>query len=336
LLLFDTTLSVNRNQACVSCHMPQTGWTGPISALNATTSAYPGSIRTRFRQRAPQSYGYASLAPALYYDRNKQDLVGGNFWDTRASGIRLGSPSAEQAEAPFVNPAEMGLPDPACVVQRVSLSPYRSLFEAVWGAATLDIRWPQDVEQICRRPRPPSPSDTFPVHLSVDGRARASAVYDQIGMAIRAFEASPEVNAFSSKYDAVRTGRAVFTSLERRGYALFRGKARCNECHRDSGESPLFTDYTADNLGVPRNSALPFYGEDHPDAADYLVNPMGGRYVDEGLAPSSPVQTIRTTNGRSLRNHTAAGSRRRRCATSIRDRVRISLNHTCITDISKA
>jgi cytochrome c peroxidase len=92
LLLFDTTLSVNRNQACVSCHMPETAWTGPVSALNATTSAYPGSIRTRFRQRAPQSYGYASLAPPLYYDRNKQDLVGGNFWDMRASGIRLGSP----------------------------------------------------------------------------------------------------------------------------------------------------------------------------------------------------------------------------------------------------
>jgi len=47
LLLFDTSLSVNRNQACVSCHMPETGWPGPVSTLNATPSAYPGSIRTR-------------------------------------------------------------------------------------------------------------------------------------------------------------------------------------------------------------------------------------------------------------------------------------------------
>jgi cytochrome c peroxidase len=228
------------------------------------------------------------------------------------------------------------LPDPACVVQRVSLSPYRSLFEAVWGAAALDIRWPQDVEEICRRPGPPSPSDPFPVHLSVDGRARASAVYDQIGIAIRAFEASPEVNAFGSKYDAVRTRRAAFTSLERRGYALFRGKARCNECHRDSGESPLFTDYTADNLGVPRNSALPFYGEDQPDAADYVVNPMGGRYVDEGVGAFLAGPDNPNNEWAELAEFTAAGSRRRRCATSIRDRVPILLNHTCITDISKA
>ena len=29
LLLFDKTLSVNRNEACVFCHMPEAGWTGP-------------------------------------------------------------------------------------------------------------------------------------------------------------------------------------------------------------------------------------------------------------------------------------------------------------------
>ena len=94
---------------------------------------------------------------------------------------------------------------------------------------------------------------------------------------------SASINAFSSKYDAVRAGNAQFSSLERRGYALFRGKARCNECHGDSGKSPLFTDFTADNLGVPRNSALPFYAEDQPDAAGYAVNRLGARYVDDGV-----------------------------------------------------
>ena len=283
LLLFDRNLSVNRNEACVFCHMPETGWTGPVSALNATTSAYPGSVRTRFQQRKPQAYGYATLAPSLYYDQNKQDLVGGNFWDMRATGIRLGNPSSEQALGPLVNPGEMALPDPACAVARVSSSPYRPVFEAVWGAAAFDIQWPTDVEQVCSRPGPPPPSDPSPVHLSVSDRARASTAFDQIGMAMRAFEASPEVNAFSSKYDAVRAGTAKFSALERRGYALFDGKARCNECHRDSGESPLFTDFTADNLGVPRNSALPYYAEDQPDAAGYAINRLGAGYVDDGV-----------------------------------------------------
>lgn len=42
LLLFDENLSVNRNEACSFCHMPDTDFTGPISLLNQTTVAYPG------------------------------------------------------------------------------------------------------------------------------------------------------------------------------------------------------------------------------------------------------------------------------------------------------
>jgi hypothetical protein len=36
---------------------------------------------------------------------------------------------------------------------------------------------------------------------------------------------------------------------------LFRGKAQCNACHRDGepGEDPLFTDFTAGNIGTPAN-----------------------------------------------------------------------------------
>src|SRR5260370_20430924 len=45
LLLFDRELSVNRNEACAFCHMPETGFTGPVSSLNATRVACPGSIR---------------------------------------------------------------------------------------------------------------------------------------------------------------------------------------------------------------------------------------------------------------------------------------------------
>jgi cytochrome c peroxidase len=34
LLLYDKQLSVNRNEACAFCHMPETGFTGPVSELN--------------------------------------------------------------------------------------------------------------------------------------------------------------------------------------------------------------------------------------------------------------------------------------------------------------
>jgi cytochrome c peroxidase len=133
LLLFDKELSVNRNEACAFCHMPETGFTGPISEFNRTTGAYPGSVRTRFSERKPQTHTYAPLAPVLHYNEGQGDLVGGNFWDMRATGRRLGNPAAEQAQGPPTNPVEMGLPDIACAVYRASQRPYRSLFEAVWG-----------------------------------------------------------------------------------------------------------------------------------------------------------------------------------------------------------
>jgi cytochrome c peroxidase len=44
LIYFDKTLSVNRNEACVFCHMPEVAFTGGVSALNATTGSYPGSV----------------------------------------------------------------------------------------------------------------------------------------------------------------------------------------------------------------------------------------------------------------------------------------------------
>jgi cytochrome c peroxidase len=285
LLVFDEQLSVNRNEACAFCHMPDNGFTGPISELNATTVAYPGSVRTRFSQRKPQSHSYAPFAPVLHYNASQGDFVGGNFWDMRATGIRLGNPAAEQAQAPPLNPVEMGLPDAACAVFRLSQRPYRSLFEAVWGKQSFAITWPANIEQICNTPGPPSPADPFPVHLDTVGRGIAQATFDDMALSMAAYEASSEASPFSSKYDAVLGKTAKFTPQEKLGLDLFRGKARCNECHRDGGpgEEPLFTDFTASNLGVPANHAMPYYTEDRPDQAGYVANPAGTAFIDNGV-----------------------------------------------------
>ena len=95
LMLYDKQLSVNRNEACAFCHMPEAGFTGPVSELNRTTGSYPGSVRTRFSNRKPQSHAYAPLSPVLHYNPGQGDLVGGNFWDMRATGRRLGNPAAD-------------------------------------------------------------------------------------------------------------------------------------------------------------------------------------------------------------------------------------------------
>ena len=285
LLLYDKHLSVNRNEACAFCHMPETGFTGSISELNRTTGSYPGSVRTRFSERKPQSHAYAPLSPVLHYNPGQGDLVGGNFWDMRATGRRLGNPAAEQAQGPPTNPVEMGLPDIACAVYRASQRPYRALFELVWGQQAFAIAWPNDVEEVCARPGPPPARDPLPVHLSAIDRGRAMSTFDQMAQSIAGYEASAEVTSFTSKFDAVLADKAKFTPQEKAGYDLFRGKAQCNACHRDGGpgEDPLFTDFTASNIGIPANPRLPYYRENQPDALGYVANEAGLSFVDGGV-----------------------------------------------------
>jgi len=112
VMLYDKHLSVNRNEACAFCHMPQTGFTGPVSELNATTGSYPGSVRTRFSDRKPQTHSYAPLSPVLHFNQARGDLVGGNFWDMRATGVasetrrpsKRKGPSSTRWKWPFRTP----------------------------------------------------------------------------------------------------------------------------------------------------------------------------------------------------------------------------------------
>jgi cytochrome c peroxidase len=286
LIFYDRELSVKRNEACAFCHMPETGFSGPVSDLNQTTVAYPGSIRTRFSGRKPQSHTYASYSPVLHYNAEQGDFIGGQFWDMRATGLRLDSALAEQAQGPPLNPVEMGLIDPACMVYRMSQRPYRSMAEGIWGAQAFSIEWPANASQVCNRPGPAAAADRLPLHLGAVNRGFARTTFDQIAEAIAAFESSPEVNPFSSKFDYVMAGKAQFTREENAGYELFRNKAtHCNECHRDGGpgEEPLFTDFTASNLGLPRNEALPFYEESTPDQFGYTANSEGHKFLDLGV-----------------------------------------------------
>jgi cytochrome c peroxidase len=102
------------------CHMPQTGFQGAIESLNRGAVAQPGSVRTRFSLRKPPSAAYAAFSPPLFYPDKPGEakcshcFIGGNFWDLRATGLRLQSPTAMQAEGSPLNPTEMANPDPAC------------------------------------------------------------------------------------------------------------------------------------------------------------------------------------------------------------------------------
>jgi cytochrome c peroxidase len=248
-IFFDENLSIDGNQSCASCHAPAWGWTGPDSDINAGGAVYEGSILGRFGDRKPPSSAYATPSPIFHQDK-KGLFVGGNFWDGRATGEVLGNPAADQALGPFLNPVEQALPDSACVVYWVCTADYPVSFEDVWGTEACGIEWPSDVEELCE-------SEGATVILSDADRAKSDMAYGNIGLTIAAYEGSPEVNAFTSKYDYTFDGKVKLNKQEQRGFALFRGKGMCHRCHISNGKEALFTDFTFDNLGVPQNPENP-------------------------------------------------------------------------------
>jgi cytochrome c peroxidase len=242
LLFFDPMLSTPPGQSCAHCHSPTAGFGDPNHLLPVSRGVHPD----RYGNRDDLTASYAAFIPPLEFDEEEGLWVGGLFWDGRASSL------AEQAKGPPLNPLEMANPDVATVVASIREGAYRDDFLAVYGEDALD-----DVDQ----------------------------AYEFMADAIAAFEMTEVFSPFDSKYDLYLAGEVELTPRELSGLALFEDetKGNCAACHPSQpspdGTPPLFTDYTYDNLGTPRNPELPFY------AMPQEFNPDGVDYVDLGLGP---------------------------------------------------
>jgi cytochrome c peroxidase len=307
LMNFDENMSPFKNRACGSCHMPYAGFSGPIPSVNLTMVAYPGSFEFRAGKRTAQRYTYAPNFPVLNYNTTQAAFFGGNFWDSRATGYLLGSPDAEQAQHPPVDTQEHALPDTACIAFRLTTAVYRPLFEVVWGAGSLDIKFPHNTEAICDTPGGASAfnGNVTPIELNPEDRALANNVFDHWGNSLDQYEASLDVSAFSSKFDEylaflanVPGATNPMSADELAGYDLFKGKGNCNSCHLDgrgtaaAGQSdtstlastaPLFTCFGSANLGLPLNPRDAFFYQTTPDFFGFKANPYGFAYRDLGL-----------------------------------------------------
>jgi cytochrome c peroxidase len=118
----------------------------------------------------------------------------------------------EQATQPLLNIAEMGLESEAVLVARLSAIPeYRNAFLRL-----------------------------FP---------REGITLKTVAGAIAAYERTLVSN--DSPFDRFIKGeRRALTANQKAGWALFKGKARCIECHAVSMATPLFTDSKFYNTGV--------------------------------------------------------------------------------------
>ena len=253
LIFFDTSLSEPPGQACARCHSPAAGWTGDTSAINAGPVVYPGAVHGRAGNRKPPSSAYATQSPLFHFDAKEQHFVGGSFWDGRATGWLLGNPVADQAQEPFLNAVEQNNPGAKAVVDKVCKGGYGDLFRRTYGTG------------ICRD---------------------STDAYNAIAQALAAFQGSADVNAFSSKYDHYLKDPVKYplSEIELRGLRLFEDdkKGKCAGCHPSrpaaDGTPPLFTDFTYDNLGIPKYPQNPWY------RMPKKFNPAGPGWIDTGLA----------------------------------------------------
>jgi cytochrome c peroxidase len=106
-------------------------------------------------------------------------------------------------------------------------------------------------------------ADDFRNTFGQDIFADPDSAYDRMTLAIAQYEKEDDEFAeFSSKYDAFLRGQTTLSDQELRGLVLYNDplKGNCAACHPNArgadGSMPLFTDFTYDNLGVPRNPEL--------------------------------------------------------------------------------
>ena len=216
----DTRLSGSGRLSCASCHDPERGHASPFDtpvALGGVNLDMPGL-------RLPPAIRYLRYNAAFSVAADGS-VSGGFFWDGRVNSL------AEQAGGPLLNDHEMANLSVQDVVQKIASAPYAAKFKQVFGA------------DIFNDPQ---------------------AAFERVRQALARYQQEDgDFASFSSKFDAVNAARAAFTPQELRGLAWFgrADKGNCAACHPstrpDNAPAALFTDFSYDSLGVPRNSAVP-------------------------------------------------------------------------------
>lgn len=228
-LFFDTALSGGGTMSCATCHDPNFAY-GPPNGLAVQRG---GPNLDQAGTRAVPSLRYKMWTPPYADLLDNPDGIsvpgpGGGFtWDGRAPTL------ADQAKIPLLSPFEMANASPADVAAKIQAASYAPLFQQAFGA------------------------DVF---------ADPVATFDDAAAALQAFQIEDaSFHPFTSKYDLFSDNKigGNLTPAEKRGLSVFRDPqtGNCMSCHYHgaglNGSSALFTDFSYEAIGVPRNPEIP-------------------------------------------------------------------------------
>jgi cytochrome c peroxidase len=228
-MFVDPSLSGSSRMSCASCHDPANAF-GPPNDLAVQLG---GKDLKAAGSRAVPSLRYKDATPAYADLLDNPDGVsvpgpGGGFtWDGRAATL------AEQARIPLLAANEMANASAADVVSKLKASSYAGLFREAFGAQVFD-----------------------------DG----DAAFLSALKALQAYQLEdPDFHPYSSKFDRYAANKigGNLTLAEARGLKVFADPkiGNCASCHYQgaglNGSSALFTDFSYETIGVPRNAAIP-------------------------------------------------------------------------------
>lgn len=216
----DVSLSASGKQSCATCHVEKFGFSGP-----STLGAEPGGVHMEKQgTRVAPTLKYLQTNQSFHFGGLESAPMGGFFLDGRATSLQ------DQAGQPFLNPVEMANKTEQEVLDRLAKTSYVNEFKAVYGA------------DIFTKPT-----------LAYQSMTKSLALFQKHDI---------RFHPFTSKFDEYLRGKVQLTPQEKRGLDLFNSpiKGNCAACHSsaepDEGGHPLFTDFSYDVLGVPRNTEL--------------------------------------------------------------------------------
>jgi cytochrome c peroxidase len=355
--VFFDKISEPTRMACVTCHDPETGGTGGVSGVNLHQVAITGANPHTVGNLKPPTNAYASIiepfhpcnhgglnVPPLFL----QDYCGGNFWNGRTEGkyppefpdgatkhigeevfyttggVLINDPDVSEYDEYFGPTADQALnpmPPPnfveqnierKAVCQHVASSKYAELYEQVWGE---EIDCSND-EVTIKAP-------------DVDEERAFDISFKRLMLAVCAWQASPDLNSFSSKRDIALANDFDgefplddFTDQENYGHDLFyatrfsrlpNGKfANCAFCHsdnpvlpgpgdHDTGAEPfqLYSAQDYHNIGTPRNPEIPltFDADGNPIDPDLGIAGHAGDPYPPGFFKTPSLRNVDKRKG---------------------------------------
>lgn len=199
-----------------------------------------GAVAGTFSDINSPNLAYNVFSPERTYNTTDETYIGGLFLNGRSINLK------EQLIHPFIGAVEMNNASIVNVISKIKKASYFLEIEKEYGVAKTD-----------------------------------EELMSYIADALVSFETSKEVNSFTSKFDYFNKQLIKFTDDEKKGLAVFQGKGKCAQCHVLEPEERtgkiLFTDFSYDNIGVPRNEKNPFYNQ------STAVNPSGAKFINLGI-----------------------------------------------------